>query len=228
MKLSNKILMGFFGFIFLYMTAAFTEIRLTGTPNIINDQNSIAETVDLPAITYLVLNGVEKEVNVVGSDQHLLEVRSLTGDVLKKLKYAVSGDTLTLSGFDSDDRKNFKITVFVPSAHFKAITVDSSEVNIKGLTSGLLTIDQKAGSISVSDCRIAKIELDLNATYLNISDATVDTVSAKIETSTVNIYSSLKLFQGSLKNQSWLRISDAQEIQLTKDESSSMNMHIYQ
>jgi hypothetical protein len=228
MKLSNKILIGFFGFIFLYMTAAFTEIRLMGTPNVINDQNSIAETVDLPAITHLVLNGLEKEVNVVGSDQQLLEVRSLTGDVLKKLTYAVSGDTLTLSGFDADDRNNFKITVFVPSTHFKAITVNRSEVNIKGLTTGLLTIDQNAGSISVSDCRIAKIELDLNATYLTISDATVDTVSAKIETSTVNIYSSLKLFQGSLKNQSWLRMSDAQEIQLTKDETSSMNMHIYQ
>jgi hypothetical protein len=170
---------------------------------------------------------VKKEVNVVGSDQRILEVRSLTGDVLKKLTYAVSGDTLTLSGFDTSDRKNFRITVFVPSTHFKAITVNSSEAHIKGLTTGLLNIDQKAGSISVSDCRIAKLELDLNAAYLNITDATVDTVSAKIEKSTLNIYSSLKLFQGSLKDQSWLRIGDAREIQLTKDESSSVNMHIY-
>jgi len=228
MKLSNKILIGFFGFIFLYMNAAFTEIRLMGTPNVINDQNSIAETVDLPAITYLVLNDVEKVVNVVGSDQPLLEVRSITGDVLKKLTYSVSGDTLTLSGFDADDRNNFKITVFVPSAHFKAITVNSSEVNIKGLTTGLLTIDQKKGSISVSDCRIAKIELDLNAAYLDISDATVDTVSAQIEASTVNIYSPLILLQGSIKNQSILRLGDAQEIQLKKDESSRLNLHMYQ
>lgn len=228
MKLSNKILLGFFGFIFLYLNAAFTEIRLTGSPNIINDQNSIAETVDLPVITYVVLKGVEKEVNVIGADQSLLEVRSLTGDVLKKLKYEVSGDTLTLSGIDAGDRENFKVNVFVPSTRFKAINVNSSEATIKGLNTPLLNIYQKTGSISVNDCRIAKIELDLNTAYLTISDATVDTVSIKLETSTVNIYSPLTLLQGSIKNQSVLRIGDTREFQLTKDESSRLSTHVYQ
>ncbi len=227
MKLSNKILLGFLGFIFLYLTAAFMEIRLTGSPNVINDQNSIAETADLPAITYLFLNDVEKDVNVIGSDQSRLEVRSINGDVLQKLKYQVSGDTLTLSGIDVDHR-NYTITVFVDSTTFETINATSAGATIKGLHTSHLNIYQKKGIISVNECSIAKIELDLNAAYLSVFDATVDTVSVRIETSTVNIYAPLKRVQGSLKDQSYLRVGDAQEIHLKKDESSNLSLHLYQ
>jgi hypothetical protein len=229
MKLSNKILVGFFGFIFLYLSAAFTEIRLTGSPNIINDQNSIAETADLPAIIHLVLNGVDKNINinVVGSDKSSLEVRSINGDLLKDVKYAVSGDTLTLTGIDVEDHKNLKITVFVPATNFKAIHANNSRATIKGLNTSLLNIDQSAGEISVTDCNIAKIELNLNAAHLIISEATVETMSVEIEASTVNIHSPLIILQGSLKNQSLLLIEDAQEIQLKKDDKSRLNLYRY-
>ena len=228
MKLSNKILLGFFGFIFLYLSAAFMEIRLTGSPNIINDQNSIAETVDLPAITYLVLNGIDKDVNVIGADQPRLEVRSIGGDLLKKVTYAVSGDTLTLSGIDADNHTNFKITVFVPATNFRAIHANNSKATIKSLHTSLLNIDQSAGDISVSDCSIAKIELNLNAAQLTISEATVETMFVEMEASTVNVHSPLITLQGSLKNQSRLLIEDAQEIQLKKDDNSRLNVYRYQ
>ena len=86
MKLSNKILVGFFGFLFLYLTAAFTEIRLNGTPNVINDSNSKIETVDLSGIRYIVVGDVDKNINITGSDRSQLEVRSFSGDLLKHLK----------------------------------------------------------------------------------------------------------------------------------------------
>lgn len=228
MKLSNKILLGFLGFIFLYLSAAFTEIRLTGSPNIINDENSIAERIDLSPITYLVLNGVDKDVNVIGSDQSSLEVRSINGDVLKKVKYAVSGDTLTLSGIDADDSRNFRITVYVPVTSFKTIHANNSRATIRGLNTPLLNIYQNKGNISLSDCSITKLELDLNAAHLIISEATVETMFVEIEASTVNIHSPLVLLQGSLKNQSLLLIEDAQEIQLKKDEKSRLNLYRYQ
>lgn len=228
MKLSNKILLGFFGFIFLYLNAAFTEIRLTGSPNTINDENSIAEKIDFSAINYLFLNGVNKEVNVIGSDQSSLEVRSISGDLLKKVKYVVSGDTLTLSGIDAGDIQAFKITVFVPSARFKAINANSAEAHIKGLHTQVLNIYQKKGRIYMSDCHIERVELGLEAAYLNISEASVDTVSLTLETSTVNIYSPLMRLQGSLHNQSFLEhLSNVEEIHLKKDESSKLNVHVY-
>jgi flagellar assembly factor FliW len=83
-------------------------------------------------------------------------------------------------------------------------------------------------NISVTDCSIAKIELNLNAAHLIISEATVETMSVEMEASTVNIHSPLILLQGSLKNQSLLLIEDAQEIQLKKDEKSRLNLYRYQ
>lgn len=227
MKLSNKILLGFFGFIFLYLNAAFMEIRLTGSPNIINDENSIAERIDLSVINHLVLNGVDKDVNVIGSDQSSLEVRSISGDFLKKVKYVVSGDTLTLSGIDAGDTETFKITVFVPS-NFKAINATNSRATIKGLHTPLLNIYQTKGDISMSDCSIATIELNLNAAHLSIYDATMEMMSVELEASTVNIHSPLMLLQGFMKNKSLLLIEDAQDIQLKKDKNSRLNMYRYQ
>lgn len=227
MKLSNKILLGFFGFIFLYLNAAFMEIRLTGSPNIINDENSIAERIDLSVINYLVLNGVDKDVNVIGSDQSSLEVRSISGDFLKKIKYVVSGDTLTLSGIDAGDSETFKITVFVPSS-FKAINATNSRATIKGLHTPLLNIYQTKGDVSMRDCSIATIELNLNAAHLSIYDATMEMMSVELEASTVNIHSPLILLQGFMKNKSLLLIEDAQDIQLKKDKNSRLNLYRYQ
>lgn len=228
MKLSNKILLGFFGLIFLYLNAAFIEVRLTGSPNIINDENSIAERVDLSGITHLTLNEVEKAVRVIGSDQPRLEVRSIKGDLLKNVKYVVSGDTLTLTIIDAGDDKNFLVTVFVPIASFKSIHVNNAVASIKGLQSPFLQINQQKGRVFVSECSISKMELGLNASYLNIAESSIDTLSVKLEASTVNSYSALKLLQGSLENQSFLQVEDTQQIQLRKDESSKMIMLMYQ
>jgi hypothetical protein len=226
MKLSNKILIGFFGFIFLYLTATFAEIRFSGTPNIINDKNSIAETVNLSGIAYIIVNDLNKDVKIIGSDRPRLEVRSLTGDVLKKLKYAVSGDTLTLSDFQSEKTRTITISVFVPQTSFKGVTVNSSVAHIEKLEQTFFHISQNSGRIWMSDNTISKIQMDLsNRSYLDISNTNVDTLSAKIEGSEAHISSPVGLVQGSMKDNSFLRLGEIREIQLKKDKSSNLTMH---
>jgi hypothetical protein len=225
MNLSNKILLGFFGFIFLYLTAAFAELRMKGTPNVIDDKNSIAETVDISGITYLVLSDVDKTINVIGSDRAQLEVRSLSGDLLKKLTYKLSGDTLILSGFQSEAIKTMKISVFVPRASLKSIAVNSSSVVVKGLHQDLLRISQKSANIWITDITIGKLDVDLDRSYLDISAAHLDTVSATIEKSTANIFTPVGMLQGNLKNNAFLRMTDIEEIQLTKDITSKLTLY---
>jgi hypothetical protein len=171
------------------------------------------------------LNDVNKQINVIGSDRAQLEVRSINGDLLTKLKYKVSGDTLILSGLQSEEIKTMKISVFVPKGSLKGIIANRSEVSVKGLQQELFHISQKAGSMLINDCSIEKIELDLTTAYLDISDANVDTVSATIQTSTVHIFAPIGLLQGSMKNGSFLRLNDVGEIQLKKDESSRLSLY---
>ena len=226
MKLSNKILIGLIGFIFLYLTAAFAELRMRGTPNILDDKNSIAETVDLPRIAYLNLNDFDKNVNVIGSDRSQLEVRSFSGDLLKKVKYEISGDTLTLSGLLLEDAKNFRVSVFVPEAGLKGINVKSSHAIIEALQQGFLQLSQNSGRVWLSKNKIAKIQLDLShLSFLDISTTKVDTVSAAIEGSEVRISSPVGLVQGSVKNNSLLLLDEIQEIQVKKDESSRLRLY---
>lgn len=224
MKLSDKILFGFLGFIFLYLTAAFAEIRINGTSNVIDDKNSAAETVAISGVQYLVVTGVNKSINVTGSDRSVLEVRSFSGDFLGKVKYKVSGDTLTISGILSEATERVKISVILPKTSLKGIAIDGSRLNIEGLQSAHLSISQNSGSIWMTGSRIGKTELNLNKSYLEISDTRLDTVSASMERSQVNIYSSVGLLNGSMKSESVLRMNDAQEIQFRKDGSSRLNM----
>jgi hypothetical protein len=137
MKLSNKILIGFFGFLFLYLTAAFAELRFTGTPNFIDEKNSIAESVDISGVTHLVFNDLDKEVQIRASDSSVLQVRSFAGGMLKRIKYRIAGDTLTISALESDDVKNLRITIYVPSATLKAIKASSCRLMIDGLNKSL-------------------------------------------------------------------------------------------
>jgi hypothetical protein len=226
MKLSDKILLGFLGFIFLYLTAAFAELRLTGIPNIINDKNSIAETVDLPGVAYVVLNDIDLHINVNGSDRPRLEVRSIAGGLLKNLTYTIAGDTLTLSGFQSKETQTIRISVFVPKTSLKGIAVNASTASVRGLQQELLHISQNSGQIWMSDSDVAKIDMDVsNRSQLDISNTTLDTLSVKIEGSRVFISSPAGFVQGSMTNKSFLRLGNIREIQLKKDESSAVNLY---
>lgn len=225
MKLSNKILVGFFGFAFIYLSAVFAEVRLTGTPNNINDINSIAETVDISGVAYLVLQDMDYSIAVIGSDQARLEVRSISGDWLGKLKHNVSGDTLTLSELRSQGRKTVNISVFIPKAGLKGITVNAAEASVKGLAQQFLYISQNTGRIWMSDNKIGKVHLEVtDKSHLDISDTALDTLAVKIANSEVFVSSPVGLLEGSMENNSFLRMSHIDEIRFKKDESSRLNL----
>ena len=226
MKLSNKILFGFFGFAFIYLTAVFAEVRLRGIPNIINDNNSIAETVDMSGVSYLVLQNLDKQVNVVGSDRARLEVRSISGDLLEKLNYQVSGDTLTLSERNSEEVKTFKITFFVTKAHLKGISVNAAGATVKGLDQEHLIVSQNAGRIRMLENMIRTIQLNVSdRSYLHISAKGIETLHARIDNSEVQIAAPIQFLRGSMQNKSSLRASDIDDIQFIKDDSSRLSLY---
>lgn len=226
MKLSNKVLLGFFGFIFLYLTAAFAELRLTGTTNRLDNKNSIAETVDISGVTYLKLDHLGKHAEVTTSDRPRLEVRSLTGALLKELEYTVSGDTLTLSGFHSVTNKAVRLSVFVSTTSLKGITLKSASATIEGLQQDSLHLSQNAGRIWMSKSKISNIQTDLsNNSSLDISTTTLGTVSATIAGSQLHIRSHVGLVQGEIKEKSLLQLTELGEIQIKKDESSRLQLY---
>lgn len=226
MKLSNKILLGFFGFLFLYLTAAFAELRLNGTPNFIDEKNSIAESVDISGIAHLILNDLDKDVHIRAADSSVLQVRSISGDILKRLKYRISGDTLTISALESKDVKNMKITVFVRSASLKAVTANSCRLMIDGLQQDALIISQTAAKVWMSDNSIGKIQSDLTQnSFLSINSPGVNTLSLNLKDSEMEVWSPVGLVEGSMKNKSSLRLTLIEQITLKKDVTSNLSIY---
>lgn len=226
MKLSNKILIAFFGFAFIYLTAVFAEVRLRGTPNIINDSNSIAETVDISGISYVVLRDLDYRIEVIGSDHPKLEVRSIAGDLLKELQPKISGDTLTLSEFKSADRKMVRISVFVPKDGLRGITVNAAEANVKGLNQKRLYISQHAARMWMTGNKMGKIYMSVSGkSHLDISATALDTLSANIDNSEILIYSPVGRLEGVMENNSFMRMGPVDEIQFKKDSTSRLNLN---
>lgn len=227
MKLSNKVLIGFFGFIFIYMTAAFTEIRLKGESNIIDFSNSIAETVDFSGVTYLVVEGLEQGVSVIGSDKAKMEIQSNSGELLQKLNYSISGDTLTLRQLDVEKDPHIRISVYMPKDSLKVLSVSNTWVDIKNLDQKTLFVTQTQGTVRIFDkSKIGKLNLAAsNDAHFNLYDTGLDTLSAQLENADIQIGSSTKLLEGSMKNDSYLQISGTDEIRFKKDESSRLQFN---
>jgi hypothetical protein len=226
MKLSNKILLAFFGFIFIYLTAAFAELRLTGTSNVINDKNSIAESEDIAGFAYLALKNLDKNITVTVSDRPRLEVRSFTGDLMKMLKYQMSGDTLKLFDLELEEARTVRITVFVPATGLKGISVDNSVVIIEGLDQDGLNITQNAGRVFLSESKIGTMQVDAAShSYFHISSTELDTLTARLQESELLLSSPVSVLKGSMEESSFLHLSNVAEIQFRKDESSRLNLY---
>ncbi|MBK6267319.1 hypothetical protein JKA74_19915 [Marivirga sp. S37H4] len=227
MKLSNKILIGFFGLILLYMTVAFTEIRLKGDLNSMDNSNSIAETADIQSFSYLILPEMEQRIDIIGSDQAKLEVRSISGDLLQKVKYQIVGDTLTITPPALEENENVKITLYVKKNYFRGMTVNSPGMRIDSLDQQELNIIQNSGWIRMLDHNKVN-QLNIKASNegsLNIEGMELDLLNVQLDDSKVVSNAGIKILEGSISNESFLYLGSTDEIRMKKDDSSRIDLY---
>jgi hypothetical protein len=224
MKLSNKILIGLFGFLFLYMIVAFTEMRFKGDLNRFDSSNSISETVDITAINYIKLSNLDPHVTIVGSENPELEVKSIKGNMLQHLEYEMIGDTLHIISIEIEEKQLVNLTIHVPKSTFRGLSSTHSGVVIADLQQQTLDIHQKDGWVRMTDSnKIGQLNLIAqNTAYFNFLKGEIDILNTTIDDSEVSIPQPMKLVKGSMANNSYLYLDGASEIQFKKDESSRL------
>ncbi|PTB97453.1 hypothetical protein C9994_02735 [Marivirga lumbricoides] len=227
MKLSNKVLIGFFGLILVYMIAAFTEIRLNGDLNRFDDSNSIKETADVESFSYLVLPEMNHRIDVMGSGKARLEVRSISGDLIQKINYSISGDTLTITPPELSENKRVKITLYVDKNLFKGMTVNSPGMRIDSLNQESLAIMLNSGWIRMlGNNKISQLNIKAsNEGSLNIEGMKLDLLNVQLDSSKVISDAAIKVLEGSISNKSYLHLGDTQEIRMKKDDSSRLDLY---
>lgn len=224
MKLSNKILIGLFAFLFLYMIVAFTEMRFKGDLNRFDDGNSISEKAEVTTVNYIMLSNLDPRITIMGSELASLEVKSMKGEMLQYLEYEMIGDTLHIISMEMQEKQLVNLTIHVPKSTFRGLSSTHSGVVISNLQQETLDIHQNEGWIRMSDSnKIGRLNLNAqNAAYFSFTKGKVDTLNATINASEVSIPQPMKLVKGSMANNSYLYLDGASEIQFKKDESSRL------
>ncbi|WOK09192.1 DUF2807 domain-containing protein [Imperialibacter roseus] len=226
MKLSNKILIGFFGFILIYMMAAFAEIRFLGYKRDLSGTEVQVEKAPLGNVGYIVLSDSEHRVTISSSNEPHIEVKSIDGSFLSNLNYEMVGDTLNLKINEITSSKPVQVTVFVSQNTFRGLQATRASASLTNLSQQALSITQSGGSI--------RMDGDVNVTNLSIaasdnanldaSGLSVNSLSVKIDHSKVMIWSPVVQLRGSILNDSFLRIDGVDDIQFTKDKSSKIQI----
>jgi hypothetical protein len=206
---------------------AFTELRLKGDINRLIDTNSVSETTAITGVNYLVLSDLNQRIIILGSDNPRIEVKSITGKVMQYLKYNISGDTLFIKSMKLIKDQRANILIHVPKKDFMGVTSKNTQVAIKNLAPETLSIIQRGGQISIeSENTLTKLNIrtEESANFL-VQHCKIDTINAIINDSEVIIYPQVKLFQGSIENDSYLNLKSPHEIKFKKDESSKLSIN---
>jgi len=222
MKLSNKVLIVFFSVLFLYMVSAFSEIRFRGTPNDISDSDAQTETLEVANFSHLSVDTLR--VTVVPSNTTKIELRSLSGGHVRDLLYDLEGDTLKLSDFTNEKTERIGITVYVSPRSFKSLSAHDASVYVKSLTLDSLQLNQYSGSITFDEkSTIARINSTLTGNgQLNFMGKRIATFDTTMDNFSVNLNGGAKQITGQMKNDSYLRANNVEDLDFRKDNSSQL------
>ncbi|TRX60229.1 hypothetical protein FNH22_09280 [Fulvivirga sp. M361] len=226
MKLSNKILIGFFGFVLLYMLLAFTEVRFRGDYKGWNKSNSKVESTPIDTVKYLVLKGLDQQVKLSTSDQPRIELKSRSGAVLSKLEYETHGDTLVLERFALEEHERVHLFVYVTPNDLAEIKVNKSSVVISNLDQLSLSITQSGGSVNMEgNNKLGNMRIDASEkANFRAAGFSLDTLSVQLDHADIKFWSKVERLEGGMINQSHLLVKDPGDIQFKKDESSRLRV----
>lgn len=227
MTLSNKILIGFFGFILIYTLMAFTEIRVKGDLRILNDENSTVESIPLENLKYLsVASDFEERITISSSDNPQVKIKSKSGQLIASMKYEMKNDTLFLLKFEEIEER-YNISIEVPSDGFSGFSSSKAYIYVSNIHQQTLSIIQTGGRVEIED----KVNLERlnikssNKSYTEVSGASIDTLNVHMDHSDFRSYANINRIEGFLNNESDLYSTDIYDVQLKRDRSSRMRMY---
>ena len=226
MKLSNKILIGFFSTILLYTFMVMLEVRLYGKQTLW-DGNQVAsdvitESQPLNNPAFLDVTGGKGFIRVAQSDQPRVEMQSYTGNLLEQITFEEDEDTLRINTTDFDPDVRYRLSIYVNQKDTLKINADKAILSISELIIKQLEINQMGGRINVTDSsQVANLMLTAADTARFEADASiVERVQINSSNSRVLILTSPKELIGSLTNESLLLTENPLKVQVERDTTS--------
>ncbi|MEO1053777.1 MAG: hypothetical protein AAFX87_24280 [Bacteroidota bacterium] len=225
MKLSNKVLIGFFGLVLLYMLAAFAEIRLKGDYNVLNKTTAQTESIDIKPVTHLMLPDMDQRIIIKSSNEPRIELLSISGNKLPNLKYQITGDTLELQSIEFEGDENVNIYLYLPENSIEKIISTGASLVLDEVKQTSLNIKQVAGWTTIKrTSEISNIQLEVvEEARFTISRMDLDTMTVTADNSRVDIISSLKKLEGTATNGAFVQAGNVNDITFKREDGSRLS-----
>ncbi len=225
MKLSNKILIGFFGLVLTYMLAAFTEVRLRGESSHFTSENAIVENIALAEVGFIVVPDLDKKVTITTDEEPRIRLRSIKGDLSKHVSYSMKGDTLVFERLTVPEDTRYELHVFVQSGQVRGIDATYSSLEVGDLGRATLDVTQKGG-VLVMGGNFSMDTMNLQASrgaQFDTWNSQVDVLALDMNSANVEIRGVVGRLEGEMINESYLSVGSAREFAFRKDGTSRLN-----
>ncbi len=225
MKLSDKILIGFFGGVLAYMLAAFTEVRVRGERSHFTPENSVVETLEVGNIGYIVVPDLDKKVTITTDDESRIRLRSKEGDLSKHVSYSMKGDTLVFEGLTVPEDTRYELHVFVRAGQLRGIDATYSSLEVGDLGRSTLDVTQRGG-VLVMGGNFSLDTMNLHASrgaQFDTWNSQVDVLALDMNSANVEIRGVVGRLEGEMINESYLSVGSAREFAFRKDGTSHLS-----
>ena len=230
MKLSNKILIGFFSVVFLYTISVMLEVRLTGQYIIRNSddtlENLIYESMPIDNPRYLILHSRQKFLRIEESTDPRLEIKSFDGGLLDRVILKETRDTLEIGAFDFEEELSYAATLYINRGDQLQIEMNQAKVSLRHLNLSSLTVLQRGGYLSVNDSSVIS-HLRISTTddgLFETTDARIDTIDLTAESSSIRLLKEPKVLKAVIKNASSLSTQDVPYMLYERDSTSTLRI----
>lgn len=216
-------MLGLLGVIVLYTSAAFVELRLKGDHN---RRSTYTDSTSLPSYRHLVVKDLDQRVILNISDSPMIKSKAVRDNPLAALDYDLIGDTLIINdlGLRENDQGDFTIYAL---PELTSITSISSYLSMYRFDIDSLTINQSGGGMTIYNSRgLQYLDLTLiEGGTFDISDIPIEDVNVTVDEGEARLRSDIHTIRGNVKNRSSLTLNEVRDIQLSKDETSTIRMY---
>lgn len=224
MKTSNIILASLLGSITVTTMAMMIDIGFGGgSPEYTQyDQKDI----QLPPLRHLKVHNAPRSVSVEVSASGAIRLFTIKGNQMPSITYHMNGDTLVIDQFDNHDLVGAYFTLQVPGNELHDIYALNTEVVLNDYPFERMSLHLDDATVQVyPKIRENLIVLSVdgsNGSHVNIGSH-VDTLSLKLNRSSIRIDDTIQVLQGTITNSSSVAVREVSNFDFTKDESSRLD-----
>ncbi|MEL6559353.1 MAG: hypothetical protein AAFQ94_14275 [Bacteroidota bacterium] len=226
MKLSNKILLGFFGCIILYTLLAAGEVRFRGNFRGDVREGLLIESVNIGGYKHLIINSSNIEVSIDQSDTTRIEVKSEKTEDDIKLTYRLSGDSLIIDSVNMTDEVDRIIKIYLDN-RIETINSNAIRTYIRKFEIDSLTVIANAKYLSIGDdAEIKNLRLKgFDGANVFVFSEMIGFLDLKIDDANVTVRNELSEINAELVNGAVLSSKAPDNLQFKRDRDCKVIMY---